>query len=176
MAPWDLGEVTGDPHEAPVLLAADELDGERGRDRVGDSADDLAVGEVAEAHHDHPAARRKRDPIHDINERKSVLAGEPHHGDEQADGRAVARQTTPPNEEDLERVCEVLLGLVEEHVPEARAADDRDDPGREEGLSHGFGSPASGDLPAPEVVSPHEHQGEEDAVPPQLEATELENS
>ena len=90
---------------------------------VRHAAPQLAVDEVAGPARGERERRERGEEVGDLEPAQLVLARHPPDRDEHAEKAAVERHPALPDGEDLERVLEVVAGLVEEDVAEPAARD-----------------------------------------------------
>src|SRR4051812_49151812 len=83
---------------------------------IGDATPQLAVDEVAHAPSGDAEGHERSDEVHEPQIRDVVPASGDHHGEHYAEQSTVERHAALPDGEDLERMREVVIGLVEEHV------------------------------------------------------------
>ena len=99
---------------------------------VGDASPEFTVDEVAQASRGKADRHQRRDEIHQVPPVDALAPGDEGHGREHAEKSAVERHAALPDGEDLERVIEVVTGLVEQHVAQAPAQDYAHDAAKEQ--------------------------------------------
>ena len=90
---------------------------------VGDPAPQFAIDEIADPPGGQSERHQRGDEVGDVEPGDPVLARPQTHGGEDAEEATVKRHATLPDGKDLQRVSQVVAGLVEQHLPQA-AADD----------------------------------------------------
>src|SRR6185436_6767033 len=93
---------------------------------VARAAPQLGVDEVAEPAGGEAEWAKRSDEVHHVEPAQPVAVRDEHHRDQHAEKAAVKRHSALPDRENLERVRQIVAGLVEQHVPETPAEDDAD--------------------------------------------------
>ena len=105
------------------------------------------------------------------------MAGEPPHRKQQGDGAAVAGQASLPGHENLQEPCpgaKIVIRLVKNAVSQTGAHDRRDEQGVQQRV-HQLGVHfLPGEEPFEQVPADDEARHEEQAVPADLERTDVE--
>jgi hypothetical protein len=107
---------------------------------IGRAAPQLAVDEIADAPEAQAQRHAGRDEIHHLPERLAARAREPHLRSDHAQQAAVEAHAALPHEQDLQRVGQVEVGLVEQAVAEAPAQDGAEH-AEEQHVLHVFAAP-----------------------------------
>ena len=147
----------------------------------GDVAVDLGIEEVAQADHAGGEGDGNAQAVQEPEEIEVMLlaiaVGEPPHREQQRDGAAVAGQAALPGHEYLQESgpgAEIVVRLVEDAVAEA-GADDRGDQQGVEQRIHQLGVHLlAGEEPLEKIPADDEARHEEQAVPADLQGTDLE--
>ena len=156
-------------------LAAQVEDEAPGEGR--DVSVDLGIEEVAQADHAAREGDGDAEPVHDPEEVEvillAVMIGEPPHREEQGDGAAVAGEAALPGHENLPEPrpgAEIIIHAVAE-----AGAHDRGDQQGEEQRVHDLGVHLlAGEEPFEEIPADDESRHEQQAVPADLERSDLE--
>jgi len=111
-----------------IELVMDASTGGAGEDhaprRIGRTAPKLAVDEIRDPHEGEGRRRGDGQKIGDGGGDQTVLARKQDHADDHTKKPAVKRHAALPDLEDVERVLEVVSGLVEQHEPKPSTKDD----------------------------------------------------
>jgi hypothetical protein len=92
-----------------------------GQARVGRTAPQLAVDEIADTPTGQPGGHARRNQVGHLQPGPATRAGIGRHGDDHAQHAAVERHAALPHHQDFQRVGQVVAGLVEQGVAEAPA-------------------------------------------------------
>ena len=84
--------------------------------RVGHTAPQLTVDEVAHAARGQPGWHAGRHKVHDLQEGPAARTGKPQHGHDDAQQSTMKTHAALPNRQNLQRIHQVIQGLVEQAI------------------------------------------------------------
>src|SRR5262249_45067551 len=91
---------------------------------IGHPTPEFTIDEVGDAAEEDPARRHRAGDAATRQPRNAAQRGEHHHRQHAAEEAAVERHAAVPELEDIERMRDVMAGVVEQNVAEPAAEDD----------------------------------------------------
>src|SRR4029077_12070680 len=128
------------------------------------SPDDFRIEPVADADQRRAETRGIGKPVAPFQKSLAFLLREEPHGDDEADGSPMARQSSLVDLEDEHGIFDEMIPLVEKHVPDARAHERSDDAVDDEVAAVLFRPSGPPDLPVDELVPAEEDADVKEAV------------
>ena len=131
----------------PRLRAGAGEDHRPGQRRIGGSAPQFTVEEVADPAGSQPGRHRRDEQVGDLQERSLAPPGVHRQSDDHADRAAVEGHPALPDLEDVQRIRQIVGRLVEQAVAEPAAEDHPEDRGQQQvldalpGPRRGLGDP-----------------------------------